>query len=91
MTQINKLLAKLMLGASDANFSFSDLCQILQILGFEVRIKGSHHIFTKEGVAEILNLQPQKADKSKAKAYQVKQVRAVILKYKLVNQDDHEV
>ncbi|MCC3468349.1 MAG: type II toxin-antitoxin system HicA family toxin [Microcoleus sp. PH2017_06_SFM_O_A] len=91
MTQINKLLGKLMLGASDANFSFSDLCQILQILGFEVRIKGSHHIFTKEGVAEILNLQPQKADKSKAKAYQVKQVRAVILKYKLVNQDDHEV
>jgi predicted RNA binding protein YcfA (HicA-like mRNA interferase family) len=91
MTQINKLLAKLMLGASDANFSFSDLCQILQILGFEVRIKGSHHIFTKEEVAEILNLQPQKADKSKAKAYQVKQVRAVILKYKLVNQDDHEV
>lgn len=91
MTQINKLLAKLMLRASDANFSFSDLCQILQILGFEVRIKGSHHIFTKEGVAEILNLQPQKADKSKAKAYQVKQVRAVILKYKLVNQDDHEV
>jgi predicted RNA binding protein YcfA (HicA-like mRNA interferase family) len=91
MTQINKLLAKLMLGASDANFSFSDLCQILQILGFEVRIKGSHHIFTKEGVAEILNLQPQKADKSKAKAYQVKQVRVVILKYKLVNQDDNEV
>ncbi len=91
MTQINKLLAKLMLGASDANFSFSDLCQILQVLGFEVRIKGSHHIFTKEGVAEILNLQPQKADKSKAKAYQVKQVRAVILKYKLVNQDDNEV
>ena len=91
MTQINKLLAKLMLGASDANFSFSDLCQILQILGFEVRIKGSHHIFSKEGVAEILNLQPQKADKSKAKAYQVKQVCAVILKYKLVNQDDNEV
>ena len=91
MTQINKLLAKLMLGASDANFSFSDLCQILQVLGFEVRIKGSHHIFSKEGVAEILNLQPQKADKSKAKAYQVKQVRAIILKYKLVNQDDNEV
>ena len=91
MTQINKLLAKLMLGASDANFSFSDLCQILQVLGFEVRIKGSHHIFTEEGVAEILNIQPQKADKSKAKAYQVKQVRAVILKYKLVNQDDNEV
>lgn len=78
-----------MLGASDASFSFSNLCQILQLLEFEVRIKGSHHIFTKDEVAEILNLQPQKADKSKAKVYQVKQVRAVIRKYKLVNQDDN--
>jgi hypothetical protein len=50
MAQIDKLIAKLMLGASDANFSFSDLCEILQILGWEVRIKGSHHIFSKEGV-----------------------------------------
>ncbi|MEG4811754.1 type II toxin-antitoxin system HicA family toxin [Microcoleus sp. F8-D3] len=91
MAQIDKLIAKLMLGASDANFSFSDLCEILQILGFEVRIKGSHHIFSKEGVEEILNLQPQKGDRSKAKPYQVKQVRAVVLKYKLVNQDDNEV
>ncbi|MEG4516869.1 MULTISPECIES: type II toxin-antitoxin system HicA family toxin [unclassified Microcoleus] len=91
MAQIDKLLAKLMLGASDANFSFSDLCQILQILGFDVRIKGSHHIFSKEGVEEILNLQPQKGDRSKAKVFQVKQVRAVVLNYKLVNQDDNEV
>ncbi len=91
MAAIDKLIAKLMLGASDANFSFSDLCQILQILGFDVRIKGSHHIFSKEGVEEILNLQPQKGDRSKAKPYQVKQVRAVVLKYKLVNQDDNEV
>ena len=42
-------------------------------------------------MAEILNIQPQKADKSKDKAYQVKQVREVIMKYKLVNQDDNEV
>jgi len=91
MAQIDKLIAKLMLGASDANFSFSDLCELLQILGFDVRIKGSHHIFSKEGVEEILNLQPQKGDRSKAKPYQVKQVRAVVLKYKLVNQDDNEV
>jgi len=91
MAKIDKLMTKLMLGASDANFSFSDLCEVLQILGFEVRIKGSHHIFSKEGVEEILNLQPQKGDRSKAKPYQVKQVRAVVLKYKLVNQDDNEV
>jgi len=44
------------------------------------RIRGSHHIFTKEGVEEILNLQPKGRQ---AKPYQVKQVRGVILKYRL--------
>jgi hypothetical protein len=53
---------------------------MLYRLGFEERIKGSHHIFTKKGIVEILNLQPKGA---KAKPYQVKQARNVILKYKL--------
>ncbi len=91
MAKIDKLITKLMLGASDAKFYFSHLCEVLHILGFDVRIKGSYHIFSKEGVEEILNLQPQKGDRSKAKVFQVKQVRAVVLKYKLVNQDDNEV
>ena len=42
------------------------------------RIKGDHHIFTKDNVEEILNLQPKNG---KGKPYQVKQVRDVILKY----------
>jgi len=54
-------------------------------LGFDERIRGSHHIFTKDGVEEILNLQPKGV---KAKPYQVKQVRGVILKYKLGGKDD---
>jgi hypothetical protein len=49
-------------------------------LGFSERVKGSHHIFTRADVAEILNLQ---ARGSFAKPYQVKQVRTVILRYKL--------
>jgi len=57
-------------------------------LGFQERIKGSHHIFWKEGVAEIINLQPAG---SKAKPYQVKQVRTIILKYKLGGAPDAEV
>ena len=56
------------------------MCQLLIRLGFDERIRGSHHIFTKEGVEEILNLQPKQA---KAKAYQVKQVREMLLKYQL--------
>jgi hypothetical protein len=49
-------------------------------LGFAERIRGDHYIFTKEGVEEILNLQPKGAQ---AKSYQVKQVRGVIVKYRL--------
>ena len=67
-------------GTSDANISFEDICQLLRRLGFEVRIRGSHHIFRKEGVEEKINLQ---RDGNKSKVYQVRQVRAVILKYNL--------
>ena len=53
---------------------------LLSRLGFAERIKGSHHIFTREDVAEILNLQPRN---SLAKPYQVKQVRKVLVQHKL--------
>lgn len=65
---------------SDANVPFEGLCDLLKRLGFEERLRGDHHIFTIDGVEEILNLQPSD---SKAKPYQVKQVRKVILKYNL--------
>jgi len=55
--------------------------------GFTERIRGDHHIFTKIGIEEILNLQPLG---SKAKAYQVKQVRELILKYRLAKKGHHE-
>jgi len=58
---------------------------LLRRLGFDERIRGSHHIFTRESVEEILNLQPRGA---KAKPYQVKQVRNVILKYKLGGEEE---
>jgi virulence-associated protein VapD len=73
-----KALEKILRGTSDANIPFDDLRRVLENLGFDERIRGSHHIFSREGVAEILNLQPKG---NKAKPYQVKQVRHVILKY----------
>lgn len=85
MSQLEKLLAKILSGTSDANIAFTEICTLLLNLGFEERIRGSHHIFAKEGVEEILNLQPLGA---KAKVYQVKQVREVILKYQLGGQDN---
>ncbi len=60
--------------------AFADLCGVVRSLGFNERIRCSHHIFSRPGVDEILNLQPKGA---KAKPYQVKQVRNVIIKYKL--------
>lgn len=80
MSKHDKLLERILRGTSDANISFGELCQLLRRLGFKLRVRGSHHIFFREDVEEILNLQPKGAH---AKPYQVKQVREVVLKYKL--------
>ncbi|MCP4167802.1 MAG: type II toxin-antitoxin system HicA family toxin [Chloroflexi bacterium] len=85
MARRNKTLHKILSGTSDANITFTDLCKLLYRLGFDERVRGSHHIFTKEGVEEILNLQPRG---TKAKPYQVKQARNVILKYKMAGEED---
>lgn len=84
MGKYTKLKQKILAGGSDTNVEFSGLCQLLLGLGFEERIRASHHIFTRGGVEEILNLQPKG---SKAKPYQVKQVRAILVKYRLGETD----
>jgi hypothetical protein len=83
----NELLSRILRGASDANIPFNQLRNLLKRLGFEERIRGDHHIFSKNGVEEIINLQPQR---SKAKPYQVKQVRGVIIKYRMYGEDNEE-
>ncbi len=80
MGKYAKLLFQILRGASEANIAFDDLRQLLLRLGFVERKRGSHHIFRKAGIEEKVNLQ---RDDGQAKAYQVRQVRAVILKYKL--------
>jgi len=86
MSKHEKLLIKILRGTSDKNIDFEGLRNLLLRLGFEERVKGSHHILTKEGIEEILNLQPKSG---KAKPYQVKQVRNIIVKYQL-NLDEDE-
>lgn len=80
MSKFEKLISQILTGTSDANIAYKDLCQLLIHLGFEERTKGSHHIFRKSGVDEKINLQK---DGNNAKPYQVRQVRTIILKYKL--------
>lgn len=75
MSKLEKTFEKILLGQSDANIAFQDLIHLLLAKGFKKRQKGSHLIFTKEGVTERINLQ---ADGAKAKKYQVKQVRNVL-------------
>lgn len=83
MGKLEKILAQILRGGSDQNIAFDDLIYLLESLGFEKRIKGSHHVFSKEGVVEIINAQ---ATSGKAKPYQVKQIRALIVKYKLAGE-----
>lgn len=88
MGKHDKLLIKILRGTSDSNIPFVGLCNLLMAFGFDERIRGDHHIFTKDGIDEILNLQPLG---SKSKAYQVKQVRNIVLKYKLKLGVDDEI
>lgn len=84
MGKYSDLLLRVLVGQSDANIPFTEIRHLLIGLGFHERIKGDHHIFTKAGVEEIINLQPLG---SKAKSYQVKQVRNTIVRYKLGDED----
>ncbi|MCK5267115.1 MAG: type II toxin-antitoxin system HicA family toxin [Spirochaetes bacterium] len=80
MSQLSKILEKVLRGTSDSNIPFRELCLLLKKLDFEERVRGSHHIFTKENIEEILNIQSKGG---KGKPYQVKQIRKIIVKYRL--------
>ena len=84
MARWQKILDRILRGASDANIDFGDLRSLLAALGFTERIRGDHYIYTRGDVEEILNLQPRDG---KAKPYQVRQVRAVLIRYKLGEHD----
>jgi predicted RNA binding protein YcfA (HicA-like mRNA interferase family) len=76
-----KILDKILRGDSDANIRFEELCHLLEAKGFRKRVNGSHHIFTQTGIMERINIQCEGA---KAKPYQVRQVRKILAKYKLL-------
>jgi hypothetical protein len=69
MGRHEKLLIKILRGTSDKSIGFEEFRNLLLHIGFEERIKGSHHILWKDGISEILNIQETSG---KAKPYQVK-------------------
>jgi len=85
MTTSSKVLVRVLSGRADANIRFDDLRNLLAGLGFEERSRGSHHIFVREGVQDLINLQ---REGHMAKPYQVRQVRGVITRYGLKQQGD---
>ena len=84
MSRHERLIQRILRGQSDANIRFADLRTLMHHLGFDERVRGSHHLYRKQGVAEKINL---RRDDAHAKPYQVRQVRRVILKYNLGSDD----
>jgi hypothetical protein len=86
MSKKEKLILKLLIGKSDANFDLDELIQILIRLDFKERNSGSsHRIFYRDGIEGIINL--QKTKDGKAKPYQVKQVREFLVNNQLLNDE----
>jgi predicted RNA binding protein YcfA (HicA-like mRNA interferase family) len=80
MTRADKLAREILFARADANVDFADLRKLLLSLGFVERVRGSHHIFAKDGVDELLNLQ---REGKHAKPYQLRQVRMIVVRYRL--------
>ena len=80
MSSVRNNFAEILIGRSDQSIRFDALRRVVRALGFDERVHGSHHIFTKENIDEIINLQPKRG---LAKTYQVRQVRQLIHKYRL--------
>ena len=85
MTKYSKLLARVLSGRSDANIDFDDLRRLLTHFGFVERVGGSHHVFVRAGVEDLINLQ---REGRMAKPYQVRQVRNVITTHGLAAEED---
>jgi hypothetical protein len=82
MGKWDKLANLILKGSSDANIAFEDLRALLLRIGFDERIRGGHYTFRKGGIEEKINLQK---DGDKAKPYQVRQVRNILIKYRLMD------
>lgn len=84
MTRRRRVLGRILSGTADRNIRFDDLRAVPLALEFEERVRGSQHIYTRDGVAEIVNIQPR--DGGMAKPYRARQVRDVVTKYKLAGE-----
>lgn len=87
MSNPETTLKKILSAEADANISFRDLRRALHYLGFTERIHGSHHVFTTPDIVDIVNIQSRRG---KAKPYQVRQIRKLIVRHRLGGQSHAE-
>ena len=79
MPNYRKTYQMVLSGRNDHNINFDDLLNLVKHFGFIDKTRGDHHICRKDD-SPIINLQPKG---NKAKAYQVKQIRNIIVKYQM--------
>jgi hypothetical protein len=80
MASAPKLFDQILRGNADAGIRFRNLRRLLMSMGFEARTSGGHHMFSRAGIRELINIQPEG---SHAKPYQIRQIRRIIVEYKL--------
>ncbi|MBA4374039.1 MAG: hypothetical protein C0402_14405 [Thermodesulfovibrio sp.] len=79
MGKLKKLFDKT--ANNPADVRFADFCKLAEAFGFEHQGgKGSHEIYSRDGIDDMLNLQNVNG---KAKAYQVRQFLKLIEDYGL--------
>lgn len=80
-----RLLERILRG-DVANVEYIDLVKLVVALGFqEVGGRGSHRVFSRPGVIELVNLQEEKGQ---AKRYQVRQIVTLVRRYDLRLEDE---
>lgn len=81
MGRRRKLLQRILSGRSDNSIPFDQARTLLLHLGFEERVRGSHHVFRRPEISERVNLQP--TSEGTLKSYQVRQLRDLLRRYNL--------
>lgn len=80
MSTTEKLYLSIISGLQDKNIKFRDLQKLLDVLGFDCRIRGDHFIYSYKSLRENINIQPSG---NMAKPYQVRQIRNFLQKYQI--------
>jgi predicted RNA binding protein YcfA (HicA-like mRNA interferase family) len=82
--KLRKTLEKILGGS--LNVAFGDMCRLVEAFGFRLsRISGSHHIFTRPDVPDLVNLQNAGGQ---AKPYQIRQFLKLVEEYNLRLEDE---